>query len=305
MSASQSYYQILGVAPNSTSKQIRSAFRHKAKKIHPDIQNTTVFNADDRQMHLLIKAYHTLSDSRLRREYDLMHGTQVSNCSVFNFRDFLRRRTGDYKSLARLIFHDLLHDRYKDAISIYERYFNNELEQSVGRRSMRKHLSFYFSYNDYMDFLFLMAEAYERKSAYPKALCFYRNIALLESDKVAFGHFFFEVKKAIRRIVMLWDKSRSAQHIRLFLPTLLDIQALKDQRHFFEKKLARYGCVPQSRAGVPSARAGVPSARAGVPSARAGVPSARAGVPSDGVLRVKTVRQQRAMAASQYEVLNA
>ena len=78
MSASQSYYEILGIAPNATSKQIRSAFRNKAKKIHPDIQNSAVaFSADNWQMHLLIRAYHTLSDSRLRREYDLMHGTQV------------------------------------------------------------------------------------------------------------------------------------------------------------------------------------------------------------------------------------
>lgn len=234
------YYQILEIDVQATVKQIRSAFRQKAKKLHPDTVGAHSPKSDsdnDHRMRLLINAYHTLFNTDLRRNYDLTHNIDAHKFN-FSFRDFLRNRVGDYKSLARLVFYELLHDRPEEAIELYERNFNDELDASINRGSVRKRLSFYFSYNDYMDCLFLLAEAYEKEQQYLKAICFYRNIARLESNKAIFGHFFDEVRDALKRIVRTWEKRARVQHIIRFVPSLLDIHSLRRDRLFFEKKIA-------------------------------------------------------------------
>lgn len=228
------YYEVLGVDYHATTKQIRSAFRGKAKQFHPDTTDAHSLKNSDRYMYLLIKAYRLLSNFELRREYDLKHGINSQKFN-FNFREFLKRRVYDHKSLARLVFYDLLHDRPRDAVMIYERYFEDELDKSLNRRSIRRRLSFYFSYSEYMDCLFLLAEAYEKQSKYLKAMRFYRNIARLESHREIFGHFFIEVRDALKRIVRVWKKGGHFQHIIHFVPSLLDIRTLKRDRVFFEQ----------------------------------------------------------------------
>ena len=247
MKLDKNYYQILGVNSQANVKQIRSAFRQRAKKLHPDVSTVESFTSiDNRQMHLLIKAYHILSNPDLRRDYDLTHGIDAHKFD-FDFRDFLKKQTKDKKSLTRLVFHDLLRDHYDEALAVYEQYFDDELETSVSRASVRNHISFYFSYSDYMDCLFLLAEAYERKRQYLKAMHFYYNIARLESHKAIFGEFFSEVREAIRRIIRIWERSNHFQHIIRVVPFLFDVRSLKKERAFYEKKIIRYHNIYGSR----------------------------------------------------------
>lgn len=64
------YYQILGVSPSATQKEIVAAYRAKCKELHPDVNPSSDATA---QMQLVNEAYQVLSDSILRRQHDAQH----------------------------------------------------------------------------------------------------------------------------------------------------------------------------------------------------------------------------------------
>ena len=61
------YYRILGVKPNASQTEIKSAYRKLARKSHPDLNPNSEAG---RQFALLSKAYHTLIDPQERVYYD-------------------------------------------------------------------------------------------------------------------------------------------------------------------------------------------------------------------------------------------
>lgn len=63
----EGYYRILGVAVDATSEAIKSAFRERAKKIHPDTNRDPTAKAQFQQLN---EAYETLGDPERRIEYD-------------------------------------------------------------------------------------------------------------------------------------------------------------------------------------------------------------------------------------------
>lgn len=65
----KNYYSILGVTPDSTYAEIKTAYRTLARKYHPDI------NPQGAQMFKDIsEAYETLSDEKKRLQYDTING---------------------------------------------------------------------------------------------------------------------------------------------------------------------------------------------------------------------------------------
>ena len=64
--AAKNYYVILGVSPDTSAEKLRSAYRHLAKKHHPD--RAGVENAD--HFRDIAEAYETLSDPDKRRSYN-------------------------------------------------------------------------------------------------------------------------------------------------------------------------------------------------------------------------------------------
>lgn len=61
------YYEILGVDKNATKNEIKSAFRKKARELHPDVNKAP--DAEEKFKELG-KAYETLSDDEKRQLYD-------------------------------------------------------------------------------------------------------------------------------------------------------------------------------------------------------------------------------------------
>ena len=61
------YYEILEVSQNATKDEIKSAFRKKARTLHPDVNKAP--DAEERFKELG-KAYETLSDDNKRATYD-------------------------------------------------------------------------------------------------------------------------------------------------------------------------------------------------------------------------------------------
>ncbi len=66
------YYALLGVEPDATTAQIKSAYRKLAKQYHPDVNNSS--DAAER-FREITEAYDTLTDPDRRRRYDRLHGT--------------------------------------------------------------------------------------------------------------------------------------------------------------------------------------------------------------------------------------
>ncbi|GLI65630.1 hypothetical protein VaNZ11_009200 [Volvox africanus] len=65
--AARSFYDILSVTPTASSRDIKSAYRKLAMKLHPDVNKAP--DAQQRFMEAKV-AYETLSDSNQRAEYD-------------------------------------------------------------------------------------------------------------------------------------------------------------------------------------------------------------------------------------------
>ncbi|MGG3504908.1 DnaJ domain-containing protein [Paenibacillus lautus] len=62
------YYTELGVSRQSTTAEVRQAYRRLAKRYHPDVNPG---NAEaEAKFKLIVEAYETLSDEQLRAAYD-------------------------------------------------------------------------------------------------------------------------------------------------------------------------------------------------------------------------------------------
>jgi len=68
------FYALLGVPPDATTAQIKSAYRKLAKQYHPDLNDSS--DAAER-FREITEAYDTLTDPDRRRRYDRLHGIRT------------------------------------------------------------------------------------------------------------------------------------------------------------------------------------------------------------------------------------
>ena len=65
----KNYYEILGVTPDSSNAEIKSAYRRLARKYHPDVNPATADLFKD-----ITEAYTTLINPEKRRQYNILNG---------------------------------------------------------------------------------------------------------------------------------------------------------------------------------------------------------------------------------------
>src|SRR5215471_9587528 len=68
MSQTRDYYEILGVSRQASQKDVQSAFRKLARKLHPDVNPGD--QAAERRFKELSEAHEVLSDPEKRKLYD-------------------------------------------------------------------------------------------------------------------------------------------------------------------------------------------------------------------------------------------
>jgi curved DNA-binding protein CbpA len=234
------YYEILGIAQNSTAQEIKKSFRKRAKEIHPDVRPDNDHRSEE-EMRLLLAAYEVLSDIEKRDEYDrALHA--FLRVRGFDYREFLRRRADDPLSQSKLIFHDLLANHQEEAVELYEKLIAGrgfELER-------------YLSSEDYMDCAFLLAEVFEARRRYNEAYELYLKLYYYECDKAYFHHFIDEVIDRLRTLLcfkMLPGLEPADAIVRLKEMMKLDFS--RKDNAFFCKKLAEvYATLGQQQAAL-------------------------------------------------------
>ncbi len=74
MSTSPNYYEVLGIAVDASSREIKAAFKRLALQYHPDVYKGV--DAHER-MRVILRAYQTLNDPAARRQYDAQHSKYI------------------------------------------------------------------------------------------------------------------------------------------------------------------------------------------------------------------------------------
>jgi tetratricopeptide (TPR) repeat protein len=182
-------YATLGVNPEANHKEIKSAFRKRAKDRHPDMGA-----AGDEDMRLVLEAYKILSDPRTRREYDRGRLRLVprGEGASFDYRLWLLERLEDPEYVAKLVFYDLLHELEDEALKLYERIRDTD----DGR------LERFFERPEAMDAEFCIAEEYAARGRYVEAYRVMRRLVAMEQQASGFGYFYEVVLSRFRRLVL-------------------------------------------------------------------------------------------------------
>lgn len=226
------YYEILGLKSDCTSREIKRAFRRKAKRLHPDLKEGDKEQAED-QMRILLAAYEVLSNPEKRNNYNQAY-KQYTAKNKFNYRDFLKNRKHDLVSQAKLLFHDLLNSSIEEALLLYE-----QLTAEGNGFELRNCLE----YEDYMDCLFLLAEAFEKKHDFIRASEFYKELYILEQRKPYFHHFIDEVIERLRNITCFkMVSTMSPEQVIEYIQELIDFNFSRKDNAFFYKKIAEIYC---------------------------------------------------------------
>jgi curved DNA-binding protein CbpA len=179
------YYSLLGVSQTASAQEIKTAFRDRAKRLHPDIAG----KAAEAGMRRLLAAYQVLSNTDRRFEYDRAYKRFMGK--GFDYRRFLKEQDNP-KSLAKLIFFDFLHLEDDEAIEVWTNAgaLNFRLEDHLDRE-------------DWMDCSFILAEELDRRGRRYEAFVLLVALVREERRKPYFRHFMEEVEGFLRELVRL------------------------------------------------------------------------------------------------------
>ena len=177
----ENHYKLLGVQPGASASEIKKAFRKKAKQLHPDIAG----EKNSEAMQKLIKAYEALSDFNRRFEYEKIYADK----SDFNYRNWLKEQ-GDPRSMAKLIFYDLLRLEEESAIDVWRE--NGGLGFQLER---------YMERDDWMDCQYILAEELDKRDFSFEAFKLITALLVEEKQKPYFKLFTPEIFIYLKSII--------------------------------------------------------------------------------------------------------
>ena len=181
------YYELLNIGQNASTKEIKKAFREKAKQLHPDIAGET----GAEEMRKLLAAYEILADRDRRFKYDRAYNRFIGKYH-FNYRSFLMERKDDPSSQAKLVFFEFLHLEEEAAISIWQ-------EQGGLKFPMEK----YLDREDWMDCAYILAEELAKRRRFYEAFVLLADIIREERRRPYFRHFMEDVENFLKELVRL------------------------------------------------------------------------------------------------------
>jgi curved DNA-binding protein CbpA len=187
----QDYYDLLGISNTASHRDIKKAFREKAKRLHPDIAGAGGVEA----MRKLLSAYEVLSSEERRGEYDRAYNRFVRGGS-FNYRRYLEEDPNDPERQAKLVFFNLLHLEEDAALSVWRRH------GSLGF-AMEK----YLDREEWLDCSFILAEELAKRDAYYEAFILLTDIIREERRRPYFRHYTAEIEKTLKELVRLHLKA--------------------------------------------------------------------------------------------------
>jgi tetratricopeptide (TPR) repeat protein len=181
------YFEVLGVSPEASVKEIKRSFRKKIKELHPDLSASA---GDTSAINHLLNAYKILTDDRKREEYRRLWKKSYGIIR-FNYRDFLKGRVDDLISQSKLVFYDLLNDYPDEAIGLYEKL------TSLSAFRLENHLD----YADYLECIFLVSEEYLKRGSYLEAYELLRKIYFCEQNRPFFRNYMVEIIDRMKLIL--------------------------------------------------------------------------------------------------------
>lgn len=187
----ENYYSLLGIDRNSSSQDIKRAFREQAKRLHPDIAGSGA----EGEMRKLLLAYEVLSDQERRYEYDRRYGSFIKKVG-FDYRTFLQERRDDPKSQAKLVFFDLLHLEGERALAVWRTQGGLEFPMDK-----------YLDREDWMDCTFILAEELQKRRCYYEAFMLLVALIRAERQRPYFKHFMSELEGILKELVRFRLKS--------------------------------------------------------------------------------------------------
>jgi len=226
------YYEVLGLDPACSTGEIKRSFRKRAKELHPDLKYTNRQYSDEKMRNLLA-AYQTLSNPQKRSAYDRAFAIHFSK-PKFNYREYLQSRPDDLISQSKLIFYNLLNSEANEALQLYDSLSQSRpdfsLESCLGRE-------------DYMDCIFLIAEALEKNGEFIRACELYKHLCLLEMEQPYFHHFLDEIIERLRSITCFKMATTLPPQTSInFIKELIRFNFSRKDNAFFYKKIAEIYC---------------------------------------------------------------
>jgi len=104
------YYQVLGLSPAASQKEITQAYRRLARRFHPDLQPPEQKRWAEEQMKQLNEAYAVLGDPEARRRYTVTGGAQFGGRGASNSsfsgappRKAARRKSPRWRKITTLV----------------------------------------------------------------------------------------------------------------------------------------------------------------------------------------------------------
>jgi curved DNA-binding protein CbpA len=118
MAAQRTYYEILGVDPQASADDVRSAFRRLARERHPDRYRPDDRAAAEREFQTITEAYNVLGEPERRARYD-QGLANLTRQNLSNPRDVARAlvakavglmKLGEHRQAGELLAQAVAHD---------------------------------------------------------------------------------------------------------------------------------------------------------------------------------------------------